>query len=51
MKEYQYKNSYQGTHGNPNNIYEPWYLESTINGFIKHLLVSNLFDEKNNSQK
>ena len=45
-KEYQYKNSYQGKYGNPTNVYGPWYLENTTNGFTKHLLVFNLFDEK-----
>ena len=33
IKEYQYKNSYQCKYCNPKNIYEPWYLKSTINSY------------------
>ena len=50
-KEYQYKNSYQGKYCDPKNIYGPWYLESTINSYTKHLFVFNLFDEENNYER
>ena len=50
-KEYQYKNSYQGKYCNPRNMYGPWYLESTINSYTKHLFAFDLFDEKNNYER
>ena len=50
-KEYQYKNSYQGKYCNPGNMYGPWYLESTINSYTKHLFAFDLFDEKNNYER
>ena len=50
-KEYQYKNSYQGKYCNPGNMYGPWYLESTINSYTKHLFAFDLFDKKNNYER
>ena len=50
-KEYQFKNSYQGKYCDPNNIYGPWYIESTMESYTKHLFVFNLFDKNNNYER
>ena len=50
-KEYQFKNSYQVKYCGPNNIYGLWHIENTMESYMKHPFVFNLFDKNNNYER
>ena len=48
-QEYQYKKSCQGKYCNPMDIYEPYYVKSTVHS--KYLEIFNLFGRSNNFER